>query len=112
MKNKLSDLNNHLFAQLERLSDESLKPEQLAVEIQRAGAIKDIAREVISNANLLITATINLREHQVPHYPDILGIKNDNLQTEKTPALLHNRTKSVAGRNVSKTGLQTVNQAI
>jgi hypothetical protein len=72
MKNKLIDLNNHLFAQLERLSDETLKPDQLAVEIQRSGAIKDIAREVISNANLVLNATIQMREHQIVHVPELL----------------------------------------
>ena len=30
MKNKLTDLNNHLFAQLDRLSDENLSADELA----------------------------------------------------------------------------------
>lgn len=39
MKNKLSDLNNHLFAQLERLSDENLTAEQIEQEAKRGEAL-------------------------------------------------------------------------
>jgi len=35
MKNRLSDLNDHLFAQMERLADESLTPEQIGHEATR-----------------------------------------------------------------------------
>lgn len=33
MRNTLGDLNNHLFAQLERLSDEDIKGEELREEV-------------------------------------------------------------------------------
>lgn len=34
MKNTLLDLNNHLFAEMERLGDEELKGDALAEELQ------------------------------------------------------------------------------
>lgn len=62
MKNKLSDLNNHLFAQLERLSDESLKGEKLIEEIGRAKAITDVAKEVINTGKLVLEAQTAVKE--------------------------------------------------
>ena len=50
MKNKIDDLRNHLFAQLERLGDESLAGERLNEEIQRARAVKDISGSIIETA--------------------------------------------------------------
>ena len=52
MKNKLSDLNNHLFAELERLGDEEIKGEDLEFEVKRAKAVTDVANRVIDNARL------------------------------------------------------------
>jgi hypothetical protein len=54
MKNKLIDLNNHLFSQLERLSDESLSSEDLTKEIQRTDAVVKIASQIIDTANVAI----------------------------------------------------------
>ena len=48
-KNTLADLNDHLFAEIERLSDEELKGEELAQEISRADAITAVATQVIAN---------------------------------------------------------------
>lgn len=56
MKNTLADLNGHLFAQLERLGDEDLNPEELAKEVTRADAITTVSKEIVSNAALQVKA--------------------------------------------------------
>lgn len=56
MKNTLGDLNNHLFAELERLSEEDLKGEELQEEITRAKAVTGVASQIISNANIILQA--------------------------------------------------------
>jgi len=58
MKNKLVDLNNHLFAQLERLGDEDLAGDKLNEEINRAKAVTDVAGQIIANGNLALKAEI------------------------------------------------------
>ena len=58
MKNQLTDLNNHLFAQLEKLGDEDIKGEALEQEIERAKAIAGLSDRVINNAALVLKAQI------------------------------------------------------
>jgi len=55
-KNKLTDLNNHLFEQLERLNDDDLTNDELDKEIGRSKAIGSVAQHIISNANLSLSA--------------------------------------------------------
>jgi hypothetical protein len=63
MKNKLTDLNNHLFAHLERLNEEEISDEQLNKEIQRSKALTDVAKSIISNAQLILDAQKHLDEY-------------------------------------------------
>lgn len=58
MNNQLTDLNNHLFAQIERLGDEDKTSEEIENEIERAKAIAGVADRVISNADLMLRAQI------------------------------------------------------
>lgn len=56
MKNTLMDLNNHLFAQLERLSDEDTQGAELEAEIERSKGVIGISKEIVSNATLALKA--------------------------------------------------------
>ena len=55
-RNTLGDLNNHLFAQLERLNEEDLAGEELEKEIARSKAIVGISNQIINNANVVLKA--------------------------------------------------------
>jgi hypothetical protein len=58
MMNKMSDLHNHLFMELERLGDEQTVGEALVEEISRAKAITDIAGQIIANGNLVLKVAV------------------------------------------------------
>lgn len=74
MKNKLTDLNDHLFAQIERLSDETLTSEQIDNETKRGTVIVAVADQIIRNASLQIQAAKIVSDHgsdPVPYLPQI-----------------------------------------
>jgi len=56
MKNKLSDLNNHLFEQLERLNQDELIGDKLQEEIDRAKAMSLIATQIVNGAKTTVDA--------------------------------------------------------
>ena len=56
MKNKLSDLNNYLFEQIERLNDDSLTPEETEQQIKKAETISEISKTIIQNSALQLKA--------------------------------------------------------
>ncbi|MCI6191208.1 MAG: hypothetical protein MR691_14985 [Clostridium sp.] len=72
MKNNLSDVNNYLFEELERLNDdETLEDEgNFKKEIQRAKAVSNICSTIVANANLILNAK---------KYADELGINETEI---------------------------------
>jgi hypothetical protein len=63
MKNKLADLNNHLFAQLERISDEDLTLEQIEQEVTRSEAIVKVSDQIVGVASLQLKAVDLVAKH-------------------------------------------------
>ena len=51
-KNKISDLRDHLFAALERIDDDTLTPEQIEAEVNKAKAISAIGSVIINSAKI------------------------------------------------------------
>ena len=82
-KNTLSDLNNHLFAQLERLSDETIDQEDLNKEIERSKAISTVAKTIIENAMSLLIKLI--AEFFISYYlPNPLSFNSFNASALKS----------------------------
>lgn len=63
MKNTLTDLNNYLFEQIERLNDDELSDDQLEKEIKRSEAVQKVARTIIENGQLALSAKKHMDEY-------------------------------------------------
>lgn len=63
MKNTLTDLNNHLFEQLERLNDDELTDEQLEKELKRSEGMAKLASQIIQNGELAYKTMAHLDEY-------------------------------------------------
>lgn len=76
VKNRLVDLNNHLFEQMERLNDDELEGEKMTKEISRAKAMSLIASQIIGNARLALDAETAVGQGKITKTPAMLGMGN------------------------------------
>jgi len=92
MSNKFAELNDHLFAQMNRLSKEDLSAEEIEKEVARTEAIVKVADKVISNGNLALSACKVIAEHGnhlIPNLPMLeappTGYEKEDYAGKKTP---------------------------
>ena len=80
MKNTLSDLNNHLFEQLERLNDEDLNEEQLDRELRRSEGMTKVDEQIIRNGELAYKTMVHMAEYGYADsrgsIPEMLEVKS------------------------------------
>ena len=79
MKSSMLDLHNHLFAQLERLSDESIKGDELIEEINRAKAVMGVADALVQNVTLMLEAEkLKSKTNETfINIPSVLSVDNE-----------------------------------
>lgn len=77
MRNRLINLNDHLFEQLERLNDESLTPEQLDMEIKRSKVMSEISKVIVDNMRVTVEGMKVIYEYGIAQedVPETLGIE-------------------------------------
>jgi len=81
-KNKLTDLNDHLFAQLERLNDEEITPEQTKLEVEKAKAISIVAGQILKTSKITLDAMklVNNGIFSMDDVPVNIGLKKLELK--------------------------------
>ena len=57
MKNKITDLNDYLYEQLDRLTNDELTGDKLTEEVKRAKAVTDTAKTIVHNSQLALSAS-------------------------------------------------------
>ena len=78
MKNTLADLNNYLFEELERITDDSLTDEERKKEYERSKAVTSVAQTIVNNAQLALNVMKQAYEQgDKPAVPAMLSDGNE-----------------------------------
>lgn len=73
-QNKMIDLNNHLFQQLERLNDETINPEEMELELKKAKAMSLITAQIIKSNALSLKAFELEGKQVIKEIPSEMGV--------------------------------------
>jgi hypothetical protein len=94
MKNKITDLRDHMFAALERLGNEELSKEDLDKEINRSRAISEVGKVIVESAKTeVMYAKLTGKKDAQP--TKFLGLENsesepETKKIERPPAVYDN----------------------
>jgi hypothetical protein len=78
MKNKLPDLQNHLFEMIEKLNDDHLVGDDLTNEIRRCLAVNELAKTAVANGALMVKAADTLYGIPISEDVPLLPKVNDS----------------------------------
>lgn len=81
-RNKLEDLRDQLFGQLERLNNEDLTKEQLELETKRAKSMTSVSSTIVDTAKLEIQY-LELNDSNESQTQLFKEIKGEPLQNQK-----------------------------
>ena len=73
MKNKLGDLNEHLYKALERVNEENLSAEDVSKAIEQGKAVQGLSNSILSLGRLVMDG-MQMQHEQGGDLPDILSI--------------------------------------
>ncbi len=76
MKTTINDINSYLFEQLDRITNDDLKGEDLDREIKRSDAVQKLTLTILESANLALRVKKHLAEYGQDDNTkvDVLGI--------------------------------------
>lgn len=86
---KLTDLNEYLFAQIKRLDKNELTKDEVALEIEKAQAITNVADTIIKNGELTLKTAIVMQK-----------MRGQGNNVPKLPPMLTGRKESEDGQEV------------
>ncbi len=72
-KNQLIDLNDALFRQMDRLTNDKLNEQELAREINRSKAVSNLAAQIVQNAKLALEGARAIKAKEVDSDTLMLG---------------------------------------
>jgi hypothetical protein len=93
MKNRLSDLNEYLFMQIEALSITELKGSELQQEVGRARAISGLAAQVIGIGKLALDVELAKSNGDIEYLPALLNSPVKEIGLDST---IPNKPKLIA----------------